>query len=69
MLIVRSLISLLIVTIVVLSGFGLVWWNEPPAQLAHYENGGKVILGLLILASLVGLGRLWTPPKEHDVCA
>lgn len=63
--IIRGLISLLLVAITVLAGFGIAWWNSPPEKLASYTTGGKAILGVLIVASLVGLWRLWTPPTRR----
>ncbi|MEZ5979681.1 MAG: hypothetical protein R3F34_15890 [Planctomycetota bacterium] len=61
---IRSLISILIVAIVVVSGYGIAWWSSPPAPLADSADGGRLILGLLMAASLLGLVRLWMPPKE-----
>ena len=63
MILIRSLISSLIVAVIVLSGFGLAWWAEPPEKLAGYATGGQVILAILIVTGFVGLWRLWTPAK------
>lgn len=61
---IRSSISLLLVSVVVLGGLGIVWWNSPPAALQGSANGGRLILGVLIVSSLVGLKVLWTPPDR-----
>lgn len=63
---IRSLISLLFVTLVVLSVLGIVWWDSPPEPLAGYTSGGKAILGVLIVAGLVGLWRLWAPVDRSN---
>ena len=61
---IRSSISLLLVAVVVLSGFGILWWNHPPEPLQGYANGGRLILGVLIASALIGLKVLWTPPDR-----
>lgn len=63
--IIRSLISLLVLSIVVLAGFGIVWWNDPPEKLVGYTGGGQAILAILMVLSLIGLVRLWLPPRER----
>lgn len=58
---IRSSISLLLVSIVVLSGLGILWWNHPPEALRASAGGGRLVLGVLIAAALAGLGFLWRP--------
>lgn len=64
--IIRSLISLLIVALIVISLFGIAWWQSPPEKLASYTRGGQVILGALATAGAFGLWRLWAPPKPSQ---
>ncbi|QDU66518.1 hypothetical protein [Engelhardtia mirabilis] len=61
---IRGLISILILSILVLSGFGIAWWGNPPAAIAAYAVGGKVILGVLIALGVMGLVVLWLPQRE-----
>jgi hypothetical protein len=63
---VRTLISVLIVAIAVLSILGIFWWNSPPEPVASYATGGQVILGILVASSVLGLWRLWAPSDVHD---
>ena len=58
---VRLVITVFILTIVVLSAYGFSWWGNPPAPLASYATGGRVILSLLMLLAIGGLIRLWSP--------
>ena len=60
----RVLISILVVVLALLSGFGMVWWKQPPDPIAHYQHGGEFILGLLIASSAVGLWVLWRDPRH-----
>jgi len=62
----RSIISLLVTVLVVLSALGMVWWKQPPDKLSSYEQGGKLILGLLIVSGIAGLWVLWSPTKRKD---
>jgi len=57
--VIRGLITLLILTLVVLSAMGIAWWGHPPDKLAASADGGRLILSILIVASLGGLWRLW----------
>lgn len=59
--IIRSLISLLIVALIVVSVYGIGWWSAPPDKLANYAMGGRVILGAMVLVGVLGLFRLWMP--------
>ncbi len=59
--IIRSLISVLILTLIVISVLGFVWWQDPPEKLAGYSLGGQAILAVLVLSGSVGLWRLWSP--------
>jgi hypothetical protein len=59
MLLVKSLITLMLVWISALSVFGFAWWGHPPEKLASYQDGGRVILVLLVAGCVVGLVRLW----------
>ena len=59
MLLIKGLISVLILWICILAGYGIAWWDSPPEKLASYQTGGKVILVVLIVGSLGGLLRLW----------
>ena len=40
--------------------------EQPPDKLSSYEQGGKVILGLLIVSGIAGLWVLWSPTKRKD---
>ncbi|QDV04645.1 hypothetical protein Poly30_01360 [Planctomycetes bacterium Poly30] len=59
---VRSFISLLIALLVIISVYGVLWWENPPAPIANYEFGARVILGALVTSGLVGLWQLWSAP-------
>ena len=61
---VKLLISALLVAIGILSVFGFVWWGHPPEKLAASANGGRLILSLVVIASSVGLWRLWKPEPQ-----
>jgi len=63
--VIRGLISLLIVALAVISGLGVLWWQAPPEKLLGYTNGGLVILGALIAASVAGLVVLWRDPAKR----
>jgi len=58
--IVRLLISMFLVVLAVLSVCGFVWWGSPPEPLAGMANGGRLILGLGLVACLVGIWQLWS---------
>lgn len=60
--IVRTLLTLLIVTLVVIATLGVFWWDNPPAPIANYQTGGKVILAVLALTGFFGIWKLWTAP-------
>lgn len=62
--VIRSLITVLILTLVVLSALGIVWWGDPPEKLSGYADGGRVILTILIAAGLFGVWRLWAPVRS-----
>lgn len=62
--VIRLFISSLILALVVVAVLGIYWWQAPPETLLAYEIGGKVILGALAFAGLVGLWQLWTPPSS-----
>lgn len=64
MTLVRTLISLLLVAVAVLSVFGIVWWSNPPEKLAGYETGGQVILAVLVACAAFGLWCLWAPERD-----
>lgn len=59
MLLIKSLITFLIVWIAVLAAAGFHWWGNPPEKLASSQNGGKLILVVLIAGCVLGLVRLW----------
>ena len=59
---VRSFISLLIVALVVIAVYGVFWWENPPAPIASYGMGARVILAALVASGLFGLWQLWTTP-------
>jgi hypothetical protein len=63
--IVRIAISLFIVVLIVVSAIGWRWTGtHQPASLAAASH---VVLGLGVLAGIVGLVTLWrpSPPTEH----
>lgn len=59
--ILKTFLTLLLVSISVLAVFGISWWTAPPEKLAAGALGAQVILGLTILGSGAGVWRLWTP--------
>lgn len=61
---IRSLISALILALVAVSLYGIAWWQEPPAPLSGYTSGGKAVLAALCVAGVLGIVRLWTPPRR-----
>jgi hypothetical protein len=64
--VIRSLMSLLMLALIVISVLGVLWWEAPPDQLAHYTTGGKLTLGVLAVVGVLGIWRLWAPPKSTD---
>ncbi|MEZ6002859.1 MAG: hypothetical protein R3F17_04955 [Planctomycetota bacterium] len=60
--IIRSLITLLILALVIIATLGVFWWETPPAPIANYQLGAKIILGALAASGLFGIWKLWTAP-------
>jgi len=59
---IRSFITVLIVALVVISIYGVLWWENPPAPIADYQLGAKVILAALVTSGIFGIWQLWTAP-------
>ncbi|MEZ6015985.1 MAG: hypothetical protein R3F49_12775 [Planctomycetota bacterium] len=62
--VIRTLLSLLIICLVVISLLGIAWWQDPPAKLASYATGGQFALGALTIAGLAGVWQLWAPVER-----
>ncbi|MCA9002559.1 MAG: hypothetical protein KDB61_11585 [Planctomycetes bacterium] len=62
---IRSFITLLIVTLIVIAAYGVLWWENPPTPIANYQNGANVILSALVGAGIIGIWQLWTGPSPE----
>ena len=45
---IRTFISLLIVALIIIAIYGMFWWETPPAPIADYELGARIILAALV---------------------
>jgi hypothetical protein len=61
--ILKSILSVFLIVLCVLSVLGFVWWGHPPDPLAASATGGRFILVLTLVGCLVGLWRLWAKDK------
>lgn len=60
----KSILTLLLAALAILAVFGFGWWSHPPEKLAEYAGGGRLILGLTVLASVIGVWSLWAAKDQ-----